>query len=205
MDNFKEIMDFSNHNIYFMMVLARPKNNHEVTKAHRIFIREPVRKIEDYEYKLEKCRAEAKRIGLKMYIYVSVNARSVVNGYENFKKTTTEYECEALHGKKDFKEPLMRLDKLWYSCMMKPNARATKYFLIDIDTKDESILQLVRDTINGWEMKCNRSEILLEQETRNGFHYITTPFDVRIIEPIENVEVKTDGLLFLEAIGFEEE
>lgn len=204
-NKFKELMDFSNNNIYFMMLLARPKNNREITKASRIFIREPIRKLEDYEFKLEKLRHEAERLGYRFYIYVSVNARSVINGYENFKKITTEYECEALHGKDDFHEPLMRLDKLWYSCMMKPNARATKYFLIDIDTKDDNVLQTVRDIINNWNMKGNISEILFEQETRNGWHYVCRPFDVRILKSIKDVEVKTDGLLFLESIGFGEE
>jgi hypothetical protein len=199
---FEDLMDFSNHNIYFLMVLARPKNNPTVTKAARVFIREPVRSIESYQDKLDKCRTEAKRIGLKMYIYVSVNARNTVNGYENFKKVITEYECQALHGKEDFKDPLTRIDKLWYSSLMKPNARATKYFLVDIDTKDASTLQAVRDVINGWEVKGNTAQILIEKETRNGYHFVTSPFDVRIIKDIENVEVKTDGLLYLDCIGF---
>jgi len=203
MTEITDLMDFSNNNIYFLMVLTRPKNNPGVTKASRVFIREPVRSLESYPDKLEKCRAEAKRIGFKMYIYVSVNARNTINGYENFKKTITEYECQALHGKEDFKDPLKRIDKLWYSSMMQPNARATKYFIVDIDTKDNSVLQNVRNIINNWNVKEHTSQILLEKETRNGYHFVTTPFDVRILSAVNNVEVKTDGLLFLEAIGFD--
>jgi len=200
---FEELMDFSNNNMYFLIVLARPKNNKEITKASRVFIREPVRSLESFPDKLDKCRTEAKRIGLKMYIYVSVNARNTVNGYENFKKVITEYECQALHGKEDFKDPLTRIDKMWYSSLMKPNARATKYFLIDIDTKDENILQEVRNIVHGWKVKEHTAKILIEQETRNGYHFVCTPFDVRILKDVENVEVKTDGLLYLECTGFD--
>jgi hypothetical protein len=201
--SFEDLMDFSNHNIYFLFGLARVKNNNDITKHSREFFREPIRSLESYKIKLDEMKVKCELTKHKMYMYVSVNARSTVKGYVNFKNTITEYESQALFGKEDFKDPLTRIDKLWYSCMMKPNARATKYFLLDIDTKDRDIIEDAIATVSDYTIKDVGTELKLVQETRNGYHVITTPFDVRILEGFEEIEVKKDGLLYLGCTGFE--
>lgn len=194
---FEELMDFDRNQIYFIMGLARPKNNKGITKSQRVFFRIPVRSPESYKFGLEKLKADCERTGLKMYMYVSVNARNTLNAYENFKRKQAEYEIQAIHGKKEYLQMLPIMDKLWYSCCMQPNARGTKYFLLDIDTKDPYVILHLRDTVK------KTTDILLETETRNGFHWIVRPFDVRIIDPFINVTVQKDGLLYLGCTGFD--
>jgi len=188
-----------------LFAIARSKNNEGITAKQQVVIREPVRSVESFSHKLEKIKSAARLRNLKFNIYISVNARDAKKAYSNFKKKLTEYELQAMFGQTDYEYQLSRLHKVWYSALMQPNVRATKYFLIDIDTKSLITCQTVRDTIYDWEVNGNTSEILLEQETRNGWHYVTTPFDVRILKSIKDVEVKTDGLLFLEVIGFDAE
>ncbi len=200
---FEDLMDFSNHNIYFLFGLARVKNNKDISKHSREFFREPIRSMESYKIKLDEMKVKCELTGHKMYMYVSVNARDTVKGYVNFKNTITEYESQALFGKDDFRDPLMRIDKLWYSCMMKPNARATKYFLLDVDTKDIDIIDDAIATVSDYTIKGVGTEIKLVQETRNGYHVITTPFDVRILERFEDISIKKDGLLYIGCTGFE--
>jgi hypothetical protein len=196
---FEDLMDFSNERIYFLMGLARPKNNRDITKAQRVFFRIPVRSMDSYHYNLRKLEADCERTGLNMYMYVSVNARDTVKSYENFKKKLVEYENQAMHGKEDFRKPLMNLDKTWYSACMKQNARGTKYYLLDIDTKDPATRLKIANAI----LPLVKT-VLIEKETRNGYHWIVKPFDVRVIKDIPNVSIQTDGLLYLGCTGFKE-
>ena len=70
--------------------------------------------------------------------------------------------------------------------------------------KQIDVLQEVRDNIEGWNTDQYRADILLEQETRQGFHFITHSFDSRILNDIPDVSINKDGLLYLECIGFED-
>ena len=205
MNDFTELMDFSNNNVYMLFAIARSKSNDGVTAKQQVVIRELVRSVESFPHKLAKIKNAAELRNLKFYIYISANARDTKKSYANFKHKLSEYELQAMFGQTDYAYQLSRLHKVWYSALMQPNARATKYFLVDIDTKAPSTLQTVRNRVNNWNMKGNTSEILLEQETRNGYHFIIRRMDVRVLQNIENVEVKTDGLLFLDSIGFDEE
>lgn len=194
---FEELMDFSDYKIYFAMGLARPKNNPGITKNKRVFFRIPVRSPESYQFTLEKLYADCERTGLNMYIYVSVNARNTVKAYELFKKKMAEYENIAMHGRDDFKEPLAKLDKTWYSACMKQYSRGTKYYLLDIDTKDTATRDILTEKVVPLS-----GEPFVKQETRNGYHWIVKPFDVRVLEGISNVGVQQDGLLYLGHTGF---
>ena len=197
---FEALMDFSNEKIYFLMALARPKANKEITKSQRVFVRLPIRSMESYYQNLVKIEADCVRTGLNMYMYVSVNARDTVSAYENFKKKLVEYENQAMHGKEDFRKPLMNLDVTWYSACLKPNARGTKYFLLDIDNKTQELRDRLTDVVLPLS-----GPILVEKETRNGYHWIVKPFDVRVLEGLEDVSVQKDGLLYLGCTGFNEE
>lgn len=197
---FRKLMDFSNEKIYFVFGFARPKNNRDITKAQRVFFRYPVRSIESYEFALEKLKADCERTGLNMYLYVSINARDTAKADEEFNTLKAKYAAEALKGKPENLHKLYpRQDKVWYSVCMKPICRGTKYFLLDIDTKDYyTRLQLSK-------ILYPVSELLLDVETRNGYHWVVKPFDVRLVENIENVSIKKDGLLYLGCTGFEGE
>jgi hypothetical protein len=198
--DFKDLMDFSGGKIYFIFGLSRVKNNRDITKAQRVFLRYPVRSMESYEFALENLKTLCERTGLKMYLYVSVNARNTAKANEEFDILKAKYAAEALNGKPENLHKLYpRQDKVWYSVCMKPICRGTKYFLLDIDTKDyDTRLQICK-------IIYPVSEILADAETHNGYHWVVKPFDIRLIENIENVTVKKDGLLYLGCTGFTEE
>jgi len=197
---FEDIMDFSKHNIYFIMGLSRPKNNREVSKEDRVFFRYPVRSADSYSNTMRKMEADCERTGLKMYIYVSVNARDTSKAYEEFNILKAKHEAEARRGNpKALNNMYRKLDKVWYGVCMKPNARGTKYFLLDIDNKTPELrLKLANILI------ANKIDVLVERETRNGYHWIVKPFDVRLVSGIEDVGVQKDGLLYVGCTGFED-
>ncbi|MDD2299482.1 MAG: hypothetical protein PHN69_04500 [Candidatus Pacebacteria bacterium] len=197
---FKELMQFNEDSIYFIFGLARPKNNIGLDKDQRVFIRVPVREEKDLDRKIAEMFETCERIGLNMYVYISVNSRNTLNALDIMSDKLNAYNKEARRGKKTFKKTAKALDQVWYSCCMKPEARGTKYFLLDIDTKDPATREVLLERIFPY-----TGPILVEQETHNGYHWIVRPFDVRVIKNIKNVGIQKDGLLYLGCTGFAEE
>lgn len=188
-----------------LFAIARSKNNPGITAKGQVVIREPVRSLESFPHKIEKIRSAASLRDLKFYIYVSVNARDTKKAYANFKKKLTEYELQAMFGQEEYKYQLSRLHKVWYSALMQPNAKATKYFVVDVDSKDRDILDQVLSIVPSFEHRGKFAKVYHTQETRNGFHVVTSAFDLRILEGIKDVSVQSDTLLYLDCVGFEGE
>jgi hypothetical protein len=87
------------------------------------------------------------------------------------------------------------------SAIMKTSVKNDKLWVIDIDSKDEELVQKVTEIVNN-----SRSgfapNIVCQIPTVNGIHLITHPFDVRDfytkISPQES-EIKKDALTLLYA------
>lgn len=201
-ESFESIMDFTNNNIYMIFAIARSKNNNGITSKQQVVIREPVRSLESFPYKVAKLKSAARLRDLNFYIYVSVNARSTLKGYINFKNKLNEYASQAMFGKDDYKYQLSRLNNVWYSSLMQPNARATKYFLIDVDTKEMSTVAEVIGKVEQYKTNNYNVEVKHVTPSRNGFHIVTDAFDPRILEGIPDVSIQKDGLLYLDCAGF---
>ena len=205
---FADILNFSDTDIYLLNVLARTKNNEEVTKKDRLLFREPVHNLSEMPHALAKMEALAIHSGLKTYLYISANSRSTIKTYKEFKISLAKIDGQAMDNDKQYLRPLGRLDKEWYSALMQPESRSSKYFVIDIDTKDDNTLRAVREALMNYKIKVRRKEykveIKVERETRNGYHFVTTGFDPSILEGIPNVGVSKDGLLYLGCFNFEE-
>lgn len=197
---FEELMDFKEFNNYFVMGLSRPKNNKSVGKKDRVFYRYPVNSADSYRETLERMEADCVRTGLKMYVYVSVNSRDTTKAFEHFNILKAKYEAEARRGKPaNLNKLYTKMDKVWYGVCMKPHARGSKYFLVDIDNKTPELREKIAKILS-----TNGYEVLVEKETRNGFHWITKPFDVRLLSGIPDVGVQKDGLLYITCTGFED-
>jgi hypothetical protein len=209
-EDFTELMDFSWNRIYYLSVIARKKNNPGLSGSETVLATMAVKDREAYPFTLEVCRAVAKVSGLKCYIYITVNARNPMAAYRIFKMKMAECEGDALDGDvswgdgpEQFFKTVRNLDRIWISCLNKPDARGQKNYLIDVDSKDPEVIEKVKQGLANWSTKGYNVEILLKKETLNGYHLVTIPFPVDLFKDMKNVEVKTDGLLFLEAVGFD--
>jgi hypothetical protein len=200
---FERLMDFSNNNVYMLSVITRKKNNSEITKKDREFFEVPVINLKELPYKLDLVRAVAKSSGMKIYMYVSANARDTLKAYEWVQRKFLEYDILGHRGVTDFRPKLATLDWLWYEALMQTTSKATDYFVLDIDTKDESTLNEVRQIVNNYNFKGYKAEVLFEQETNNGYHFVTKPFDPSFVKHIPKIDISKDGLLYVEKIGFE--
>lgn len=185
---------------YVLFAVARRKNNEFLTNSQEVVLRQIVKQSSDIEKKWKKLVEEAKDyeyngIKLNFYYYVSANARDAHKAWFVFQTKMNNY-VEQLHTSNDkpsILKQLKRVDKHYLTCLMKPVCKNSKRFLLDVDTKDEEQLAVISKTL--WE---NNITLLTANETKNGHHLLVRPFDRRIFKDIKDVEVKPDGLMFID-------
>lgn len=154
---------------------------------------------------------KSENIGLKTRIYREVVTRDIEESIGNIKNRIGHAEGlwriyrtvnrrDLITARKQLMIKLIEnpesklefIDTLWQSIMMKEVCRGERNFLIDIDTKNSDTIQNIRNIIK------ENSEVLEENCTPNGYHFITKKFDYRPLLEIGNVEVKKDALFFIE-------
>jgi len=182
--------------VLLMIAIARKKYNKKL-KSEEVVFREVV-DAENWKRKYRKLltlvRHYPGRAKPEDYsVYITYNPRSLIKALRLFKMRLVEWEFSAINSK-NLTRCLMHLKKLdreFISCLQKPEARSRKWhFLIDID--DASKLDLVREQIERLNL-----EVCAESRTKNGVHILVKPFNLELWKPIEDVEVKRDGLFHI--------
>ena len=189
MSNDREIREslYKTDTVYLYLAIRRHKENKNIKgpeKIFRVVIRD---EKEDLIGLMVKCKLFP---GI-WRIYKTVNPR-------NCKKA----QIMLLH--KLIDEPdkwCYRIDSLWKTMLLQPECKMGKHFMVDVDLKEpELISKLVIEIIKSG------GDILLTQESPNGFHLIVNKLDTRVInkEKYPNVDVIRDGYVFIDRIVVEE-
>lgn len=119
-------------------------------------------------------------------LYSSVNSRSIDKAVKLF----NHKQLDLLDEQKE--KFYSRINDSFSSCLMAPECRQTRHWLLDIDTKDTAETdKLIAD---------NFIQVGFRYETPNGWHYIVEPFDKRIADGIEYFTIIKDGLLLLNCL-----
>lgn len=177
-DNIKSILTFDNQDLfYFIQILQRKKDVPELTCSCKKIRSFYVHSIEDLDKCKDKIIDECNRNKARAYIDVNVKhvkkvallalkkiAELIYEEHYEAVKNVYEYACGnvAAYGK-----------KLW---------------VIDVDTKDDSTLEIVKRKLEEFVV-----DIKIMLETKHGFHFITDTFALNKFGNIENVEVKKHG------------
>lgn len=113
-------------------------------------------------------------------------------------KTVNKRDCKKA-GKllmhKLIDEPALytKIPSLWKTCLMKPESRGERNFLIDFDFTEN------HDARPFQKFLFSKNIDFLEHVfTPNGVHMVTKPFDIRIVEDFKEVTIHRDGYLFVE-------
>lgn len=199
-DKIKEIMDFD-AGVYYLILMARRKNNDDLSHSKEIVIRRVLYKEEMLEIMINELVAIADYDKEHKYkLYLSFNPRDVLKAYKDLKTKMATYDYELLHNT-EINKKILKLDMEWISCLARNSAKK-KFFMLDLDDrlKLSDITNLMRKylniTPNLWE----------SYGTRNGYHILFKPCDTReLMENIKNCgidcELKRDELL---CIGYDE-
>ena len=198
----KEHCEFdTKYDCYVLLAVSRKKDTPEITNGQEIVFREIIRHEKDIIRKYNKIINQAKNYkddnGKKFpfYVYVSVNARDSKKAFFKFQHRLMDWNLEIAQGSDQVHERIRRTDRHFISILASPDCRSkNRYFMIDYDQKDR--IKEFEKILN----KTYKFDILLKQETKNGYHYKLRPFDRRISFGDFNCEVKTDAQFFVEYI-----
>ena len=207
---------FDRNCVYILMAIARKKDHPHITCSTEIVFREIIRDDTQIARKFNKLKQLTKNYedekGNKynFYIYVSVNPRNTLMGWQVLQKEMSLHMYELLTNA-DIHHLFRKIDNLWCSALAKECCaykKLGKKFVLDIDTKDKKKLSEINDCLRIVELTIDP----ITQETRNGYHYVTNVFDKHKFTQLillknlkKYVEVKTDGMLFLDYINNKED
>lgn len=194
------------YDCYILLAVSRKKDVEWITNSQEIVFRDIIKRKEDITKKYLKLKASILNFRdeegrpYPFYVYVSANARDARKATFSLINRINHWVQEELNGV-DNSKMFKRLAGHFYSELMKPaNRGKTKHFLIDYDAKDK--LKSLQEDIE----QTYGANIILTQETRNGHHLITTPFDKGRwnktgCNVFYNCEVKSDANLFVEYVS----
>jgi len=116
-------------------------------------------------------------------MYSCVNSRNIDKAISMFKHKQIDLNEEM---KNKF---YSNINNSFCSCLMKPENKLSKYFIIDIDTK--------RTKEADYFVFNNEIEVISIRETVNGHHYICKPFNFKLAENYKTFSVIKDGLILV--------
>jgi hypothetical protein len=190
-DNFEtlnELMLFdSADDFYFVQIIKRRKENPDMAKGSIIITSYYIRDTEHLAYYKGEIRLLCDYH--KARAYISINKRS-------FKKSalgTMEKLCNQILNE-DYNGVRRSYDSV---CGSKSNAKGKKRWILDVDIKgNEGILE-VRKIIK----KIPDESYILSVPTKNGFHMIVKPFDIKKhtenLKDIDGHDICKDGFTLL--------
>lgn len=202
----EEHCEFNNlYDCYVLLAVSRKKDTPEITNSQEVVFREVLRKTEDIKRKFQRLKLNCENYRddkdkkYPFYIYITCNQRNGKKASKMVMEKLLDCFYEESLGN-DRSRIFKRLDREFISTLMKKESRgSTRYFMIDVDTKDPEFIIKISDKL-GDEIIQNYKII----ETRNGYHIKTQPFNIQEFnkqfthEELNGlVEVKTDGLLFV--------
>jgi hypothetical protein len=156
------------------MALSRTKDGQKA-ECLRVVAKNPERDLALLEL---RCKLN----GGKWRIHKTVNMRD-----------TEKARIWLLHKLIDFPDGRGFVDSLWRTALLQVECiHGDKKFLLDVDTKDEEKLSVIRVLIGD--------NLIQEVETENGYHFITKAFDTRKICELDYVELIRDGYVYVKTI-----
>ena len=186
LDRDRVICKFADFQDGIRVLMLINRDNSNKNKGSKRWLRKIITKNRDEWISAFKLLyAIQKQTGGDIRIYSCVNDRKISKAISMFKHR----QIDVMDGQEyTF---YCDINGSFCSCLMKPENRLSRYFLLDVDTKD---INEVEDFISDFVI-----EKIHVYETKKGFHYITAPFDTRLyVAGIHKTfEIKKDGLLLL--------
>ena len=174
--------------IIWIWVVMRAKDNAE--HKERTIKSYHIQSLDDFDYKKDEIIELCKRYHCRAYI--CVNPKPVLNVLFSLQSIVMENIKNEVNGGSS-----MLLKGMLDSAVMKSGSNGNKFWVIDVDSEDAeeqtSIFNKVDNAQSGHD-----HNIIEQVKTVHGMHFITHPFDTRVLEST-GVEAKKEGLTLLYA------
>ena len=174
--------------IIWIWVVMRAKDNAE--HKERTIKSYHIQSLDDFDYKKDEIIELCKRYHCRAYI--CINPKPVLNVLFSLQSIVMENIKNEVNGGSS-----MLLKGMLDSAVMKSGSNGNKFWIIDVDSEDAkeqtSIFNKVDNAQSGHD-----HNIIEQVKTVHGVHFITHPFDTRVLEST-GVEAKKEGLTLLYA------
>lgn len=174
--------------IIWIWVVMRAKDNAE--HKERTIKSYHIQSLDDFDYKKDEIIELCHRYHCRAYI--CVNPKPVLNVLFSLQSIVMENIKNEVNGGSS-----MLLKGMLDSAVMKSGSNGNKFWIIDVDSEDAeeqtSIFNKVDNSQSGHD-----HNIIEQVKTVHGVHFITHPFDTRVLEST-GVEAKKEGLTLLYA------
>ena len=208
LDNLTKHCEFNNpYDCYVLLAVSRKKDTPHITNSQEIVFREVIKNEKDIKRKYLKVKAMCENYrdedgkSFPFYLYVSLNARDSLKATFTLLGKINLWMEESMRGV-DKSVFFKKVYGHFYSTLMHKNSKSkhNKYFMFDIDTKDEEDIHHIEYVLEG------HAPIIMKIETKNGWHYKVKPFNAEEIKDFLNehseiIELKRDANLFVEYIN----
>ena len=194
-NNFKKIKKFLEFNsqkktVVWVWVCIRAKDNDE--HIERTVKSYHIQSMEDFEKRQKEIIKLCREFHCRAYI--CVNPKPILNILFSLQSVVMQSIKNEINGGSS-----MLLKGMLDSAIMKSGSDGDKYWVIDVDTQDEDLVALAYDAINKAGSGYDKN-IVLKIPTAHGYHFITHPFDTRVMMHLDApAEIKKEGLTLLYA------
>lgn len=174
--------------IIWIWVVMRAKDNAE--HKERTIKSYHIQSLDDFDYKKDEIIELCKRYHCRAYI--CVNPKPVLNVLFSLQSIVMENIKNEVNGGSS-----MLLKGMLDSAVMKSGSNGNKFWIIDVDSEDAEEQTSIFNKIDN--AQSGHDHNIIEQvKTVHGVHFITYPFDTRVLENT-GVEAKKEGLTLLYA------
>ena len=189
-DKIKNLLKFDGKSIYLVWLVLRNKDGNTSAKGNNRNRTIKSYYFQDMDHFLEReqeiidiCRI------FNCRAYICVNRKPLYNVLFEIEHNVMERIRQSIHGK------VPTIHGILDHAVMKSGTEGRRIWVVDIDDKDENVLNDYIDKINNARSEHDNNVIDI-LPTAHGFHLITYPFDFR---DIKGVEIKKEGLTLLYA------
>ena len=174
--------------IIWIWVVMRAKDNAE--HKERTIKSYHIQSLDDFDYKKDEIIELCKRYHCRAYI--CVNPKPVLNVLFSLQSIVMENIKNEVNGGSS-----MFLKGMLDSAVMKSGSNGNKFWVIDVDSEDVEEQSIIFNKVDN--AQSGHDHNIIEQvKTVHGVHFITHPFDTRVLEST-GVEAKKEGLTLLYA------
>ncbi len=183
-EQIKPLLSFNTpDDFYFLQVFQRRKDMVNGAKKNTIIIKDYfIYSMEYFEKKYPEIKALCEFYGARAGL--RLNKRS-------FQKCTfrTLMNITAQIMQEDFHSTKQAFSKAAGQTHNDP----VKKWLVDIDEKDQTLVNVVSDFINNECRPLGEKKTIMQLETKNGIHLITTPFDKAQFKKAFQIDIQPDN------------
>lgn len=190
-EQIKSLLDFDGKSIYLVWLVLRNKDGNTEAKGNnrnrtiKSYYFQDMEHFEERENeiieicKIFNCRA-----------YICLNKKPLENVLFELQDNLTDRLRQMMHGQ------IIGINGMLDHSVMKASTKGDKLWIVDIDTLDENIINLIEKDINNARSTYSQN-VITRIPTAHGVHIVTHPFN--IVNTSVGRDIKREGLTLLYA------